>query len=299
MRSQRSLWLAFGIASACACAGSDHENGENTGGGGAAGSDQLALGGGSGSEGEGGATDGTAGRSDQVSGGGGSAGAAGMGQGGQSLDACLLAETALEGTACPGPDVVCGECEDPCLPCVLMMCTSEIWVRFEVEPNPESCGEGGAGGAGEGGTGGVGEGGQAGEAGSSAGTGGYEGGGCSYRDVMGQGTVSSIEEASASDGTLCAGTGMLVGYEFAPDDPSLSPEDYAVSGLGYDPVRFQRLRIPDAAQSLPPLACLTQAGVVIGTTFPVLRRLIVTGTCSPAMDSIDPSPLETCVGMCQ
>jgi hypothetical protein len=130
--------------------------------------------------------------------------------------------------------------------------------------------------------------------------GGWINGACVYTDVTGTGTVTSIEVATSSDGTLCNGEGLVVQYEFSPNDSTVEPEFYDVASYGYDSDRFQRLRILDVLGNfLPPESCLLLAEVTLGFTFPITRSIKTQGgSCAPVNEQLTSDPLGVCEGTC-
>ncbi len=128
---------------------------------------------------------------------------------------------------------------------------------------------------------------------------GGDGGICRYESIPGTATIDSIEEASASDGTLCLGEGNIVRYSFAPEDGTLDPSLYDPESYGFNTDRFQRLTIPDPLFHLPSSACLELVEMSVGDAFSMVRAVQIQGACTPLMDSFEPAPLASCVGMCQ
>ncbi|MBN1609800.1 MAG: hypothetical protein JW940_24420 [Polyangiaceae bacterium] len=160
-----------------------------------------------------------------------------------------------------------------------------------------STGGSASGGSGDGGaaTGGQGDGG-------TTATGGQGTGGnwivpnCGYKDIPGKGTITSIEPATEADGNLCDNGSVSVRYEFLPDDTSLSPDEYDVATVNMDPVRYHQL-FTNSAQLIPP-ACVDLLGLEVGDQYTVVRKIAISGSCTPAMDSFSDLDLSSCASLC-
>jgi hypothetical protein len=118
---------------------------------------------------------------------------------------------------------------------------------------------------------------------------------CGYRDIPGKGTITSIETATEADGYLCDNGSVSVRYEFLPDDTSLSPDEYDVATVNMDPVKYHQLFIDSR---LVPPACVDLLGLEVGNQYTVIRRIAISGSCTPAMDSFSDLDLGSCASLC-
>jgi hypothetical protein len=119
--------------------------------------------------------------------------------------------------------------------------------------------------------------------------------GCKYRDIPGTGRLTSIEPATEADGELCENGSVSARYAFTPDDASLSPDEYDVATVNMDPVRYQQLKTN--SRLIPP-ACVELLGLEVNAQFTVLRRIAVSGSCTPAVDTFPDLDLASCASLC-
>jgi len=175
--------------------------------------------------------------------------------------------------------------------------------------------EGNAGTGGTAGTGGVagaagtaGTGGAAGTAGTAgtggaagtSGTGGFAAGGpCEYDDIPGTATITTVEPDTDPTPNSCANEPTIVRYSFAPDDPSIPPEDYDVTQFGFNEEAFHTIYTPGGSPMIPPKSCLEPTGFVVDAEFDVVRSVITQGTCTPVMDAFTDVDWSVCEAECE
>jgi hypothetical protein len=95
------------------------------------------------------------------------------------------------------------------------------------------------------------------------------GGQCTYREIPGTATVTALEAFVDNSPTgACYRARTRLTFTFTADDPSLLPT----------PAANQPYLGPGDAV---PTSCLEPAGIHVGSTFAVIRREQVVGTCSP------------------
>jgi len=151
------------------------------------------------------------------------------------------------------------------------------------DTNSDASATGGAAGA-------SGSGGSAGAAGGggSAGCGGG-GCGCTYQDIVGQATITSIDPING----VCPDP-QLPSYDFAADDSSIPPDSYDPAKFGFS-AGFETISLP-GGKGLPK-SCLDPSGIVLDAKIPMTRRVIQTGSCTPVIDVLD-LDLSLCETQC-
>jgi len=109
------------------------------------------------------------------------------------------------------------------------------------------------------------------------------GGNCTYKDIAGTATVVSLE-SSVDDTTIgvCHRATTKVSFTFAADDPSADTKGGAGTLTTGDGESF-------------PTSCIASAGLKVGATFAITRRVEISGTCSPTVYEIPTtSPVYAC-----
>jgi hypothetical protein len=114
------------------------------------------------------------------------------------------------------------------------------------------------------------------------------GGPCSYVDVAGTITVTSITKPSA-DQFACPNGGVSVAVLFTPDDPAKVPATYASGEHG------RQGTITIGGGEAPPSSCLAPLGITQGATLRGVESFETNGTCAPIVlkPAVDLSSCQT------
>ena len=114
------------------------------------------------------------------------------------------------------------------------------------------------------------------------------GDGCQYVTSEGTAVIEAITEAGA-DINRCDRDPVQVRFHFEADDPNAAREARVITTTG---------ELTIGGGMAPPRACITSAGLQVGSRIRVKRLSIVDGACSPTVFRFDESITDVCDAQC-